>query len=459
MTGGGVVYLASGPTNTSSLTADHFTGSWSVDSGILQVGPLVGTGGDALNALGYNYGPDDINAGTGPNGGRVRLTLTSGTLAAGIDQSVGDFRNTIILSGGTLSATAGANPAFSGNLIMAIGQPSTIRLADAEDTSPTPAARNITLVNNPYQFGNLTWASNTTLNVVGGGTLTFARSTGSVGVQGSNTTLHIAAGAAVVLDGLQDALSDGAHFVNVINDSTAGTNGGLLIAASAGTNTKNAGAISGAGKTSVATGATLIASSLRQNTLTLHGDAQVRPDGITTAVSTLANLTIDAGHQLDLTNNKLIVTGIAAGTWNNGAYDGISGMVQTGRINGTWTGSGLITSQTNAKAAGGFLTTLAVASAGDVKHLTLTQTATWAGQTCPRNRRPRRVHLQRRRNPRRQSERGRLFPDRQQLQQIGNGIWILQRRLQLRRPSQRRRLFRHRSQLRESRRSLQRRTH
>ncbi len=56
--------------------------------------------------------------------------------------------------------------------------------------------------------------------------------------------------------------------------------------------------------------------------------------------------------------------------------------MQTGRNNGTWDGAGgIITSQSNAKAAQNYLTTLAVASAADVKGITGAQTALFAGQT------------------------------------------------------------------------------
>src|SRR6185437_10087574 len=92
-------------------------------------------------------------------------------------------------------------------------------------------------------------------------------------------------------------------------------------------------------------------------------------------------LAIDSGHHLDLTNNKAVFTTTPAGTWSGGAYTGVSGKVQTGRNSGTWTGTGLITSESAAKAAGNFLTTLAVASAADIKHISGGQTATFGGQT------------------------------------------------------------------------------
>src|SRR5439155_16367704 len=70
------------------------------------------------------------------------------------------------------------------------------------------------------------------------------------------------------------------------------------------------------------------------------------------------------------------------GTLGSGnTYTGVTGLIQSGRNNGTWTGPGIITSQSTA-AAGNF-TTLGVATAGQVKGIPFSSTATavWAGQT------------------------------------------------------------------------------
>ena len=91
---------------------------------------------------------------------------------------------------------------------------------------------------------------------------------------------------------------------------------------------------------------------------------QVTADGSADGVSKVASLAIDGGGQLDLTNNKLIVTSGSVGSWNGSNYDGISGLIKSGRNGGTWDGSGIVTSMTDAGVSSG-LTMLAVATAGD----------------------------------------------------------------------------------------------
>jgi autotransporter-associated beta strand protein len=77
-------------------------------------------------------------------------------------------------------------------------------------------------------------------------------------------------------------------------------------------------------------------------------------------------LTITGTGKLDLTNNKLITTS-AIGSWNGSNYDGITGMIKSGR-NGSalplWDGSGIVTSMSDATT--GLSTTLAIATAGQV---------------------------------------------------------------------------------------------
>jgi len=80
---------------------------------------------------------------------------------------------------------------------------------------------------------------------------------------------------------------------------------------------------------------------------------------------TTKSLSIPAGGKLDLVNNDLVVDYSGAspiGSWTGSAYDGITGLIQSGRNGGAWNGNGIITSAASAN-----LTTLGVAEvAGDV---------------------------------------------------------------------------------------------
>jgi hypothetical protein len=90
-------------------------------------------------------------------------------------------------------------------------------------------------------------------------------------------------------------------------------------------------------------------------------------------------LTVAAGARLDLTDNK-VITSNPVGTFSGGAYDGVSGLVASGRA-GNWTGSGIVTSDSRATGVSGDLVSIGVAKVGDFKTIADTATTTFAGQT------------------------------------------------------------------------------
>ena len=86
---------------------------------------------------------------------------------------------------------------------------------------------------------------------------------------------------------------------------------------------------------------------------------------VTAGTLTVSSLSVDPTAKLDVANNKLVVSNGTLGSWNGSNYDGITGLIKSGRNTGNWDGGGIITSMTAAKAASQ-LTTVAVALAGDV---------------------------------------------------------------------------------------------
>jgi hypothetical protein len=80
-----------------------------------------------------------------------------------------------------------------------------------------------------------------------------------------------------------------------------------------------------------------------------------------------SSLAISGGGRLDLNDNDLLIKGGAAGTWNGNAYDGISGLIESGAI---------FSSTAQARQ-----TTLGIATAGNLLGISGTQTGTWNGQT------------------------------------------------------------------------------
>jgi hypothetical protein len=82
-------------------------------------------------------------------------------------------------------------------------------------------------------------------------------------------------------------------------------------------------------------------------------------------LSTGASLTIINGGQLDVGANELVVKAAALGTASGGAYDGVTGLIQSGRAGGAWTGTGIVTSQSDAQMSAS-RTSVGVARAGDI---------------------------------------------------------------------------------------------
>ncbi len=115
----------------------------------------------------------------------------------------------------------------------------------------------------------------------------------------------------------------------------------------------------------VASNAVLNVSQLPDPVLVVNGKAMVKPTSAGGAgVNKLTSLAIGAGGQLDLADNKLIVTSTPLGSWNGSAYTGITGLIQSGYASGAWNGSGIITSMPAAQMARATLGVATAAQAG-----------------------------------------------------------------------------------------------
>jgi autotransporter-associated beta strand protein len=107
--------------------------------------------------------------------------------------------------------------------------------------------------------------------------------------------------------------------------------------------------------------------------------ARIDPDGTATGVLRTPAIAV-TGARLDLSDNHLI-TQSAVGAWTGSAYDGVSGLIQSGRTtSNNWSGNGIVTSQTNATNASNY-TSIGIATGAQVLPNTATETALWAGQT------------------------------------------------------------------------------
>jgi hypothetical protein len=365
---GRVVFQSGGTTSTTG-----FAGSWEVDGGILQLGPVADSTsfGEPLNALGQKGAFSLQDAVTlKPGGILAGATNTANPQTSGSDffngvggvaNYPGSFRSTIILAGGSLATTVdsgvaggslneavGANGAtdgarYSGDLTVKAGPASTILVDDPVGAPNTP--RVVVLTTTPPVPGNITWEAGSTLNVTGHGTLEVARnpSNGGTVSVGAGAQLVINPNATVNLSGATDVFYDGTTAVNVVNNSTSSfnVNNGF----------KHVGNLTGSGNTHVATGVNLSAQVVRQNALTIGngGVVAIVASGTPNApahTSVLKTLSIDGGPgaptgSLDLTNNSMILD-----------YDGApAGQVQDVRSlirNGVNTARGIISSSSTA---------------------------------------------------------------------------------------------------------------
>src|SRR5207247_5676974 len=83
--------------------------------------------------------------------------------------------------------------------------------------------------------------------------------------------------------------------------------------------------------------------------------------------------------RLDLSDNAMIVTSGDVGSWDGSAYIGITGYLAAGRGDGSWSGSGIVTSSPTP--AGSNYTTLGVARASEALGIGPSDAGVWRGQT------------------------------------------------------------------------------
>jgi len=424
VSGPGTVKLQDG--GVSSATA--YAGSWNVQAGVLQVGPVIfnpaGSGyggpfGEPLNALGFagtsaNGDPDAPNP-VSLTGGILALAIDQPNVVAGQNPNVTNFpvnptpnylRNPITLNGGALAATGKEVDYTTGdpngdqgkpnatNVIARFGGDLTVAGTGSRILTATPSllteGRKVQLVGGSRTLANASpnFAANSTITYVTTWNGVLTVDPGSAGAAGSfdiirdagtvvvnpTASLAILANGTVNLGGAADALSDGTNHLNISNASTAN---GLVVTQG----TKNVGAITGVGKTTVNASTTLVAKSVAQSNLTVNGTTRIRPNSTSTGVSNVTSLVINTGGKLDITDNK-VVTKTAVGSWSGSDYTGVTGYVATGRNGSTtplWDGpTGIITSQSTA--VNGNLHSIGVAKASDALPASATTTVTWAGQ-------------------------------------------------------------------------------
>jgi hypothetical protein len=278
-------------------------------------------------------------------------TVTIGT--AGIGQSGGFFVHAGI-TGNTNNTSSGQIIVGSINAnISTLNVPGPMTLGDVDGT------------------GTLSITANGVVNKTGTDALT-VRQTGTVAVGGG--ALH--AGTVIINagGGKFNVTSGGADAGDVTNDGAVALSGGVTHFAT----------LSGTGTSTVSGGGTLSANFIRQNSLTVTTPGAVAINASAANANTSRVNTLTVTGELDLRDNKLIVNNGTVGTRSGSTYTGLTGLIQSGRNGGNWSGNGIITSQTQATTSN--LTSIGIATAQQVKGLsTASATAVWAGETVTGN--------------------------------------------------------------------------
>ena len=347
VSGPGRVVLSSGAV-TSTVA---FRGSWEINGGILQLGPVVGSSkGEPLNALGFRtngtnfvFTPATVNAG-------AMLALGVDETNPNVTDPVGGnnlppyIRNPITLNGGQIASTAFDVDAFgdqdtSKPVHGALGGALTIQGGSILVYNPINSTlsgwdyqgpRNVNLVSD----GDTSWAGNLTVDpgpLGVGGAFKINRTGGTVAVT-AGASITVMPGASLELDGT-GVLSDGSNHVNIINNSTTSLN---VV-----TGNHAVGDVTGVGNTTVENTASLTANRIVQNSLTLNGgNVNIRVNGGAGGVSAVNALNIVGSGTLDLADNDISID-----------YSGPSpissvvGWIASGYNGGAWTGTGIKSSE------------------------------------------------------------------------------------------------------------------
>ena len=360
----------------------------------------VGNGLGATGLFTHSGGTNQVTGATsvidvGRNNATGTYTLSgTGVLNATqlrmADRSAGSPVRVINLNGGTSTIGTLGSGMWTNNTLNINGGSHTISTLSLGTTSTVNVNMNLTV--NAVAHGT------STLNVATGSTLTTNTATTSTVAR----TITKGGGGTFTINGTQS------HIANTVLVNNAGTvnensNPNSLNFQNNATLNFNAatatiGTLTGTGTTTVTTG-TLSTAQIRQGTFALTGagnaltraSATPYTSGANTSTSKVTSLNIaGASSKLDLTNTKLITqdasftTPVYDGINDIYIYDGVHGLVQQGRGDGSWNGTrGLKTSQTDATT--GVLTSLAVGTGAELRGLAPTQTELFSGQTIDGN--------------------------------------------------------------------------
>jgi autotransporter-associated beta strand protein len=289
LTGGGVV------TNNSSTSATFTVGNDGTSPasfyGVLSDTTASNTGTLALTKVGDGImalsGLNTYSGGTTVSDGTL-ATVGGGTLGSGslrISAADSVFSNVSI--GATQRVSSLTNSATANGLtLLSVASGTTLTSTGALTNTGTLNIGAAGYTGTLIIDGAPTFNANSKLQLTTG-TLEFNATSGTATVQ-SGVTATVAAGATLQLAGTVSALSNGSAAVNITNNGSTASGGGLLVTGAnqtvgtvVGNATTSGGATTYGGDTVVAAGASLTATQILQNTLTIGAGATVtiQPSG------------------------------------------------------------------------------------------------------------------------------------------------------------------------------------
>jgi autotransporter-associated beta strand protein len=323
---------------------------------------------------------------TGASGGGIAFnTNSAGTTwvdsafnLGGVTREINDGGGTVYIWGSI--SNGGINKTGSGSLVVNSAQTYSGGTAISAGT---------------LQIGSGGMSGSITGDVSNGGTLAFNRydnttfggvisgGAGQVAKLGSNTlTLtgnNTYGGVTTISEGTLQIGNSGA--TGTLGSGSV-TNNGALVFSRAGTtavpnNISGSGSVSStvgeptlsgvltySGATTVSGGRLILATNLTTSSslsVVAQGSVKLASNGTSSRVIKTAAVSVSGQGNIDLADNKMIVTGMPIGSWNGSAYTDLIGLIQKGRGNGSWNGTaGVVTSMPDAIAG---LTGLGVATA------------------------------------------------------------------------------------------------
>ena len=235
--------------------------------------------------------------------------------------------------------------------------------------APDGSYRNAQNIADYLTFTNVTVSATSNIDIVDAidlGTSIFGTPNNTLYLQGSTLNLNHN-----VDMGLNNLLSVGAGTVNLAAKISSGANpiDPSRVSGSAATQINvlaNTASIQQAVDLSAPFSPVMVQVSPGQYTesIAINKECTVRLSAGNATMLKAGTLSVAGGAKIDVTDNRMAVTGMPVGTFGGGAYNGVSGLIQSGRGNGTWNGNGLMTSMT--AATSGVLTTLAVGRADEL---------------------------------------------------------------------------------------------